>query len=384
MQLSISTKILKAALATVSKAVNNKTPLPILTHLLLEASHGQLAITGHDLDVGMRITVEADVQAAGAVTMSAAQLSSLAGLASAKSIIIETLSEGRALVRSEGDGKIARWEIGTLPADEYPNVPVVDGHQFIISAAALGNAIEEAGVAVAADKNEARLVMTGLCIDAADGVLTCVGCDGRRLAVAQRAIEFQGELPRSVLPMRTLSALAKELGSEGDVRVYMTDRKAFFQAGNKLFWGSLIEGTFPEWTKVMPGKDAFRWTVRADRKLLIDTIRGALVMAKSKRSPNLLRINVGEEVLAIDASTPDLGQASMTMKCQGWGEANFPVFGVNGQYLLDALSAIETQHVLWEMQDALKSSILRPDDDTSFRYVVMPVRLADVKDGLAA
>jgi DNA polymerase III subunit beta len=380
MKFSCATKELKTALAVASKAVNPKSPLPILSHLLLEVGPQTLSITGFDLDTGVTITIPADVQETGGVTMPAAQLTSLIGLAGSKTVEVSRISEGRIGILAEGSSKIARWELNSLPAEEYPSIPALDGLSVVVPAAIFGNAIEEAAVAVAPEKDESRRVMTGLYIGAVDGVLTCVGCDGRRLAVAQRSIDYQGEMPSVVVPMRTVAALAKALGSAGDVRIFLTRGRAFFEHENKRWFASLLEGRFPDWVKVMPNRDIYPWVAKIGRKDLVEAVKGALAMAKEEKTPGLLVFSFDEYTVKVTSNTASLGEAAISMECEGEGGDTFPPYGVNGNYLLDALLAIESESILWELQTETTSSILRPDDDITFRYVVMPVKLRDVAE----
>lgn len=380
MKFTVNTKELKAALTVACKAVNPKSPLPILGHLLLEVAPQTLSLTGHDMDTGVTLTIPAEVEVCGSLTLPAAQLASLIALAGTSNVVISRAGEDRVEILAEGAGKRARWELNGLPADEYPSIPAIDGRSVIVPASVLGNAIEEASVAVVQDpKDEARRIMTGLYIAAADGVLSCVGCDGRRLAVAQRPIDYQGEMPSAVVPLRTVQAVAKALGSAGDVRIHLTSRKAFFDHGNARWFASLLDGRFPDWTKVMPNREAYPWVARIKRKDLIEAVKGGLAMAKEDKSPGLLSLTFCDFSIKIAANTANLGQASITLECEGQGD-DFPPYGVNGTYLIDALMAIETENVIWELQTDTTSSILRPDDDISFRYVVMPIKLRDVAE----
>ncbi len=380
MKFECSTKELKAALTVASKHVNPKSPLPILGHFLVavDVESQSVSVTATDLDTGVTVTIDADVAESGSVTLPAKQLTAVVGLVSTKTLRVSRQGEGLMRVDTDDDGRTSQWDMQSLPAEEYPSLPgSEDLTPITLPAAALGNAIEEVSVAVAKSAEESRAVMTGIQITTADGVLTLVGTDCRRIAVAQRPIEFKGEITSTVIPLGALMSLAKALGSKGDVQVSIGRHMAFFQFGCAKWFARMLEGRFPDWTKVMPVRDTWPWVVRVNRAHLIDAVRGGLAMAKEEKSPALLVLNFSGEGIAINSSTANLGQAAMTLEAECEG-GDFPPYGINGGYVLDALMAIETESVIWELQTDSTSSVLRPDDDISFRYVVMPVKLRDV------
>lgn len=376
MKFEVNSKAFKAALSAAVKFINPRSPLPILSHLLVRAEPNLISITTTDLDTGIVVTVDADVSEPGSCTIPGKDLANVIGLVGTDKVRVE-MESCQVWVHAKSGAKTGKWRLSTLPAEEYPSVGAIEGEAIELPAAALGNAIEEAAIGAAKDAQESRAVMTGLCLAAEDGLLRVVATDGRRMCVAQRAIEFRGQIEPVVVSARALEALAKALGSVGNVLVYVGKRQAWFEHGSTRWFARLLEGRFPDWTKVVPTPARFPWTARCNRKVLMEAVKGGLLTAQEKRSPNLLRFKYAEESMLIESNTPDLGESIITVDATGVGD-QIPPVGWNGKYVLDGLSVIDTEEVVWEIQGDVKSSVLRPADSEDFRYVLMPIKLRDV------
>lgn len=377
MKFEVDTKLFKAALSAAVRFINPRSPLPILSsHLLVDAKPNLISLTATDLGAGIVITIDADVSECGSCAIPGKDLANVIGLAGTDKVRVE-MEPCAVWVYASGGSKTAKWRLQNLPADDYPGIGALEGEAIELPAAALGNAIEEAAIAAAKDAQESRAVLTGICLTAEDGNLRVVATDGRRMCVAQRAIEFRGTIDPVVVPAGALEALAKALGSVGNVMLYVGRKQAWFEHGNTRWFARLLEGRFPDWTKVVPKPASFPWTARCNRKVLMEAIRGGLLTAQEKSSPNRLRFQYSEESLLIESNTPDLGESRIIVEATGEGDQVPPV-GWNGKYVLDGLSVIDTEEVVWEIQGDLKSSVLRPADSEDFRYVLMPIKLRDV------
>ena len=376
MKLACEKKLFEEAVAAAARAINPRSPLPILSHLLIEATPGQVKLTATDLDVGMSIKVDSDVSVPGAVTCPAKLMGEIVSKLPPGRVELETLSEGRMLL-SCGTSK---FELSTLPAEEFPSLPSMDETSSAqLPQDSLKGVIRQVAVAAASSQDESRAVMTGISIGLNAGTLTLVATDGRRLACARKSVQVPligEESLNVVVPARALIELSRLSSSDGDVSLSVGKSQAFFRFGNYALHCRLLEGRFPDYTKVVPTE--FSKTCRIGREDFINGLRRMLVVAQEKRSPNLIRLRFSDDILHLSANTPDLGSGDERLPIVYQGEEL--TIGVNGKYLVDGLTVLDCEEVQLDLQEETKSAVLRPLGDTSYDYVVMPVKLRDIAE----
>lgn len=376
MKLACEKKLFEDAVAAAARAINPRSPLPILSHLLIEASPGLVKLTATDLDVGLSIKVEADVSVAGAVTCPARLMGEIVSKLPPGRVELETLAEGRMLL-SCGTSK---FELSTLPAEEFPSLPSMDETSSAqLPQDSLKGVIRQVAVAAASSQDESRAVMTGISLGLEAGTLTLVATDGRRLACARKTVQVPligEESLNVVVPARALIELSRLIGTEGDVSLSVGKSQAFFRFGVYSLHCRLLEGRFPDYTKVVPTH--FSKTCRIGREDLVNGLRRMLVVAQEKRSPNLIRLRFSDDTLYLSANTPDLGSGDERLPIVYEGEEM--TIGFNGKYLVDGLTVLDCEEVQLDLQEENKSAVLRPLGDTSYDYVVMPVKLRDIAE----
>jgi DNA polymerase-3 subunit beta len=376
MKLACEKKLFEDAVAAAGRAINPRSPLPILSHLLIEATPGQVKLTATDLDVGMSIIIESDVSQTGSVTCPARLMGEIVSKLPPGRVELETLSEGRMLL-SCGTSK---FELSTLPAEEFPSLPSMDeGLSAQLPQDSLKSVIRQVAVAAASSQDESRAVMTGISISLEAGTLILVATDGRRLACARKTVQVPligEERLNVVVPARALIELSRLVGTDGDVTLSVGKSQAFFRFGNYSLHCRLLEGRFPDYTKVVPTE--FSRQCRIGREDFINGLRRMLVVAQEKRSPNLIRLRFFEDTLHLSANTPDLGSGDERLPIVYEGDEL--VIGFNGKYLVDGLTVLESEEIQFDLQEDTKSAVIRPLGDTSYDYVVMPVKLRDIAE----
>jgi DNA polymerase-3 subunit beta len=377
MQLTCEKKRLEEAVMACARAINPRSPLPILSHLLFEAKDGEVKITATDLDVGMSIKLEAEVIQPGSITCPARLTQDIVSKFPAGVVEMKTMAEGRMLLTC-GNSK---FELSTLPAEEFPSLPDLDNETSSaqLPQASLKSAIKQVAVAAASSQDESRAVMTGISLSLEEGTLTLVATDGRRLACVRKSVDVPlvGEEKLAVVvPARALIELSRLIETKGDVSLRVGKSQAFFKFDNFSLHCRLLEGRFPDYTKVVPTQ--FNRMCRIGRDDFVQALKRMLVVAQEKRSPNLIRLRFSEDTLGLSANTPDLGS----------GEEKLPVvfegdpltIGFNGKYLVDGLGVLDTEEIQFDLQEETKSAVIRPLADTTYDYVVMPVKLRDVAE----
>ncbi len=376
MKLTCEKKLFEEAVAATTRAINPRSPLPILSHLLIEASANAVKLTATDLDVGLSITIDSETHKPGSITCPARLMQEIVSKLPAGRVELETLSEGRMLL-SCGQSK---FELATLPAEEFPSLPSVDdSNSAHLPQGSLKSVIRQVAVAAASSQDESRAVMTGISVGLESGTLTLVATDGRRLACARKSVEvslIDEESLNVVVPARALTELSRLVGTEGDVFVTVGKSQAFFRFDSTSLHCRLLEGRFPDYTKVVPTE--FSRSCRIGREDFINGLRRMLVVAQEKRSPNLIRLRFSEDTLHLSANTPDIGSGDERLPIVFEGEDL--TIGFNGKYLVDGLNVLESDEIQFDLQEDTKSAVIRPFGDTSYDYVVMPVKLRDIAE----
>jgi DNA polymerase-3 subunit beta len=376
MQLTCEKKKFEDAVNACARAINPRSPLPILSHLLLEASAGQVKLTATDLDVGLSVKLDAEIQSEGSITCPARLMQEIVSKFPAGKVELHTLNEGRMLL-SCGSSK---FELSTLPAEEFPSLPDLDETSSAqLPQSSLKSAIKQVAVAAASSQDESRAVMTGIHLTLEEGSLTLVATDGRRLACSRKTVDVPliGEEKLSVVvPARALTELSRLIDSSETVSLRVGKSQAFFKFDNYSLHCRLLEGRFPDYNKVVPTN--FERTCRIGREEFIQSLKRMLVVAQEKRSPNLIRLRFEDDTLQLSANTPDLGSGDERLPVVYEGDVL--TIGFNGKYLVDGLGVLESEEIQFDLQEETKSAVIRPLGDTSYDYVVMPVKLRDIAE----
>ena len=376
MQLTCEKRKFEEAVTACARAINPRSPLPILSHLLIEAKGQQVKLTATDLDVGLSVMLDAEIIEAGSITCPARLMQDIVSKFPAGVVELQTLAEGRMLL-SCGQSK---FELSTLPAEEFPNLPDIDEtNSAQLPQSCLKTAIKQVAIAAASSQDESRAVMTGIHLTLEEGTLTLVATDGRRLACVRKSVEIPliGEESLSVVvPARALMELSRLIETDGSVSLQVGKSQAFFRFDNYSLHCRLLEGRFPDYTKVVPTE--FVRTCRIGREDFVLALKRMLVVAQEKRSPNLIRLRFSEDSLQLSANTPDLGSGDEQLPVVFDGGAL--TIGFNGKYLIDGLLALDSEEIQFDLQEETKSAVIRPLGDSTYDYVVMPVKLRDVAE----
>jgi len=378
MEVTCEKNSLSTALSFASRAINARSPLPILSHVLMRTENQNLKIAATDLDLGISLEFPVETIDSGAVACPSKLLLE----------IISKLPAQPVRFRSHYDGRLelscgrSRFEISTLPAEEFPSMPKFTvGNSLSVPQKALKTAIKRVILAVAQLDESRAIMMTGMLLKKEGHQLLLVGTDGRRMSYQSIAIESDVEFEPVIVPGRAMQELARLLGDSSEVvDLLFSDGQVFcrlHEPGQGLQSLSLhcrlLDGVFPDYRKVLPA--GFTRKVRIGRESLLAALQRMLILAQEKLSPNLVLFEIEEETLKISAHTPDLGIGSEEINVCLDGEALKIAF--NGRYIVDVLSNLDCEEVMIEFQDDSRSAQISIADSQDFRYVIMPVKLRE-------
>ena len=364
MKFECEKSLLASAIEGVSRAITNRSAIPVLEGIYLKAEGFNLTLTGYDMEMGITTTIECNVLVPGETVLEAKLLLSMVSRMPAGDVRIELTDEGQAII----SGGVAEFEIPALNASDYPSLPVTGAdNTMTIPTSMMRELIEKTIYAVSQD--DKKPAHTGELFVIEPGSLTIVALDGYRLAIIQRDVECTRDI-RIIIPAKTLQELLKIMGGPDDpVKIYDHRRYVVFTTNGYTIMSRLIEGDFLNYESVIPKEKRTRVTV--DCKTFINTIeRASLIITERLKNP--LRITFGEDKITVRCQTPlgkvvdEFAPVAMT------GD---PVeIGFNNRYLLDAMRYSKCERMVLEINGPLSPVKILPEDGKDFIYLVLPVR----------
>ena len=381
MKLSCLQENLNKGLGVVGRAVASRTTLPITQNVLLSTDRSMLKLSATNLEIAITTWVGAMVEEEGAITVPARLLSEFVGHLPDQSIDMEISQETKVLRM-----KCARSEanINGTEADDFPPIPTVD-EEFTakIEPRALRTAISQ--VVFAAATEESRPVLTGVKLELEESQFTMAAADGFRLAVYKGDLAEAVPTPVSIiLPHRTLNEIARLLGEQdGVVEMIMTPSRgqALFRLENVEIVSQLIQGTFPNYSQLIP--QSYQTRTVFDLQEFSRAARGASIFARDGNGIVRLEIMPEGGESATAESGPTEGRVRISARAEEMGEnrdeINTSIEGeeskiaFNNKYLLDVLNAFERGEVALETTTSSSPGVFKSTTSDRYVHVVMPM-----------
>ena len=354
-------------LSAVSGIIERRHTLPILSNVLLERGDGNVSFLATDIEVQIR--ARADLEAARethAVTVGARKLVDILRALPEDAEVTLQMQDKRMLVKA---GR-SRFVLQTLAAEDFPRLarPLGDPARFALPQKDLKRLLGLVQYAMA--QQDIRYYLNGLLMVVDGGQLRLVATDGHRLAYA--AIALGASLPRQevIVPRKTVIELGKLLG-EGDeeARVDLSSSQAAFSFGAIELGSKLVDGKFPDYTRVIP--TGHKNTVTLQRESLRQALMRAAILSNEKFRG--VRWVLSPEGLKLVSSNAEQEEAEETLEIQYAGDSLDIGFNVN--YLLDVLNNVSASELQCSFGDAASSALITMPSEPDFKYVVMPMRI---------
>jgi len=372
MKLSIERATLLKALAQAQSVVERRNTIPILANVLIEAEGAQVSFRATDLDIEVVDRAPALVERAGATTVSAVMLHE----------IVRKLPDG-ALVNLAEDAAAGRltitagrstFNLATLPKEDFPVMASSEyASNFAARAADLRRLFDKAKFAISTE--ETRYYLNGVYMHVSQGdggrVLRCVATDGHRLARIDTALPEGAEaMPGVIVPRKTVIELRKLL-EDDDVRiaVSVSETKVRFATPAITLTSKVIDGTFPDYTRVIPTGNTRRLEVDA-KEFARAVDRVATVSSERSRA---VKLSLDEDRLILSVNAPDSGAAEEELAV-AYGDERLEI-GFNAKYLLEIASQVDRENAVFLFNSAADPTLMREGNDMSAVYVVMPMRV---------
>lgn len=364
MKFSVSKEKLLEGLQTVQNVVSTRTTLPILSNVLLQAEDGKLHLTTTDLDVGIRGSVEAQVEKEGATTLPARRLANIVRELPAAEIQIDVDGKHTASIRSGP----SFFKILGLPQEEFPPLPKFENAKtFTLRQKDLRDGLKKTAYAISRD--ETRYVLNGILFSFKDNKLTLVATDGRRLALVDIEIEFpQSHEVDIIVPTKAVTELGRLVGEDGDVRMMVGENQIAFEVNGALLVSKLIEGNYPNYRQVIPAETRERITV--ERETFLNAVHRVSLLSSEKSSS--VKLVFTRHNIDITANTPDVGEAHESLPVQYKGR-DFSI-AFNPEFLMDPLRNLSNDEIFLDLIDEMSPGVMKIQ--SPFLYVLMPMRIS--------
>jgi DNA polymerase-3 subunit beta len=365
MKLTAEREKLLTPLQAVIGVVERRQTMPVLANVLLAVRQGQLSITATDLEVELVASTEVAVHEAGDITVPGRKLLDILRALPEK-LSVSLAVEGEKVVIKAGR---SRFSLSTLPAAEFPLIEDINSQQSVhVPRKELLRLLEKTHFSMA--QQDVRYYLNGMLLEIDGQLVRAVATDGHRLALCEMTLAAKAKTSQQVIvPRKGVLELQRILTEDGVAELAIGTNHVRAQIGDVRFTSKLIDGRFPEYSRVIPNAPAA--SIRGDRDVLRQALQRTAILSNEKYRG--IRVTVKRNALTVQAHNPEQEEAEEEIEVSYDG-ADLEV-GFNVNYLLDALAAIDGQEVELGLTDSNSSCLIRSPGVSTARYVVMPMRL---------
>jgi DNA polymerase-3 subunit beta len=372
MKFSIERGTLLKAVAQAQSVVERRNTIPILANVLIEAEGERVKFRATDLDIEIVDIATAQIERAGATTVSAVMLHEIVRKLPDGALV--TLSEDAASQRLTVQAGRSKFNLATLPKEDFPVMASADyASNFPVPAAALRRLFDKSKFAISTEETRYYLNGVYMHVAEADGgrVLRCVATDGHRLARIDADLpEGAADMPGVIVPRKTVGELRKLLDDDDmKIAVSVSETKVRFATPDITLTSKVIDGTFPDYTRVIPQGNTRRMEVdAAEFAQAVDRV--ATVSSERSRA---VKLSLDEDRLILSVNAPDSGAAEEELAV-AYGDERLEI-GFNAKYLLEIASQVDRENAVFLFNSSGDPTLMREGNDTTAVYVVMPMRV---------
>lgn len=372
MKVTVERAELLKSLGHVHRVVERRNTIPILANVLLRAEGSKLALKATDLDLEVIEPIAAEVGASGATTVPAHMFHDIVRkLPEGAQVVLESLADRASLAIRAGR---SRFTLQTLPESDFPDLAAGEmTHRFNVGAADLKRLIDKTQFAISTE--ETRYYLNGIYLHnspATDApMLRAVATDGHRLAQFEFAAPAGAiGMPGVIIPRKTVGELQRLIeNGEAEVGIELSTSKIRFTLGEMVLTSKLIDGTFPDYARVIPlGNDKELKVDKPDFEAAVDR-----VSTVSSERGRAVKLSLSGTRLLLSVTNPDSGSATEEIEVEYDGE---PLdIGFNSRYLLDIATQIDGERAIFKLADPGSPTLIRDDAGGGALYVLMPMRV---------
>ena len=372
MKFSIERGALLKAVSQAQSVVERRNTIPILANVLIEAEGDTVTFRATDLDIEVLDKVPAMVEKAGATTVSAVTLHEIVRKLPDGALV--SISDNSSADRLAVEAGRSNFSLATLPKEDFPVMASSEySSNFAAPAQMLRRLFDKSKFAISTE--ETRYYLNGVYMHVADSeggkVLRCVATDGHRLARIDADLPDGADgMPGVIVPRKTVGELRKLLDDDDTIiAVSVSETKVRFATPDITLTSKVIDGTFPDYTRVIPTGNTRKLEVDAsDFAKAVDRV--ATVSSERSRA---VKLQLDEDRLVLSVNAPDSGAAEEELAV-AYGDERLEI-GFNAKYLLEIASQVDRENAVFLFNSSGDPTLMREGNDTSAVYVVMPMRV---------
>jgi len=372
MKISVERGVLLKAVSQAQSVVERRNTIPILANVLIEAEGSDVTFRATDLDIEVVDKAPAQVERAGATTVAATTLHEIVRKLPDGALV--TLTADTAAGRLAVEAGRSNFSLATLPKEDFPVMASSEyASNFSVEAPKLRRLFDKSKFAISTE--ETRYYLNGVYMHIADGddgkALRCVATDGHRLARIDSDLpEGAADMPGVIVPRKTVGELRKLLDDDDmKIAVSVSETKVRFATPDITLTSKVIDGTFPDYTRVIPVGNTRKMEVDAsDFAKAVDRV--ATVSSERSRA---VKLQLDEDRLVLSVNAPDSGAAEEELAV-AYGDERLEI-GFNAKYLLEIASQVDRENAVFMFNSSGDPTLMREGTDQSAVYVVMPMRV---------
>lgn len=378
MNITLGKSDLLTALQIVSKGLSTKPQTPILSGIYLSAKDGQLELQSTNYEIAFILTIPAEVKTPGAAILPGKYLTEFTRKLPADEVSIDCISEDGLGVITSGN---ARFTLRQMEVDDFPKLQRMDGTlRFTIKDRVLAHLVKKSAFAcMKEEQRDRRPVFTGCQLEVEGREITLAATNVHRLAVKSEHIESDAGQIRVVIPAKFLEEVTRTITSEvpTDIEIVCSYNQISMSAEGIYMTSRLIEGSFPDYHRVIPRDENIRTKVTMNAGDFAAAVERASLISRTDQY-NIVKLEFEDNLLHITSNSPDVGRAEETIEAEVEGDP--AVIAFNASYLLDAMKSLDSDICILSLQapneqgQNLSPITIREEADKDYIYVVTPVR----------
>lgn len=347
------------------RIISSSHTLPILNNLLLKTENGLLKISATNLEMAIINNIRCKVEEDGSLTVASKVFVDLVNNLPNKNITLQS-KENQLFVETEN----YHTNIKTLPAEEFPLIPAVEGGNALkLDAQELKTALDQ--VMFAASTNQTQPEISGVLFAAEKEILRLAATDRYRLAERKVLVsQTNGENMEAIVPQKTCLELSRIIGNQkGNLEMQFSETQASVNFNEVLVVSRLVDGQYPDYKQIIP--TVFTTTAVTEKNSLVNALRAVAIFGQNGSSVSMV-FSEDKQQMELAAESSELGKGSVELPAKIEGKGGSLV--LNYHYLLDCLSGVDSQNVVIKMIDDNSPSLVVPEDKNDYIYLVMPIK----------
>jgi DNA polymerase-3 subunit beta len=369
MKLTVLQENLNKILIQIGRLTNNKTTLPILNNVLIEAEKGLLKLTTTNLEIAINSQIRAKVDQEAKITIPCQIFSNYINLLDKGPIEIELLDTNELSLKS----KNSRTKIKGTIAEEFPIIPQIERKNFIkISAIDFKKCLDKVLFAISSTETRAEISGVLFSFDHEKKNLILVGTDSYRLAEKGLSVTDSNikEKKDVIVPARTILELSRIVENQGDVEIFFSENQILFIYESTEIISRIINGEYPDYKQLIP--QSFTTRALLEKEVLLKAVKAVSLFTKTGLNDINLKFDAAGDKTTVSSLNNQVGESQIDLKAEIKGEDKGIVF--NYRYLLDGLLNLDGAEVSVNMVNDNSPALLTSPEEKDYLYLVMPIK----------